>query len=59
MICPLMSYHAGNTGGCRQECRKEQCAFWSIKHDKCSITVLAEKDININVTTGTQERISY
>lgn len=61
MICPMMSYHAGQYGGGEHDCRKERCAFWSTKYNKCSIVAIAEKDIvfpsAINVET--REPISY
>lgn len=60
IYCPLMSHqYPGNY--CGNECKKEQCALWSIKYNQCSIVAMAEKDIvfpsAINVET--RERISY
>lgn len=59
MICPMMSYHAGQYGGGEHDCKKERCAFWSTKYKKCSITALAEKDIPAVIQVETKERISY
>lgn len=60
MICPIMSYQTGNAGGSRNECKKDNCALWSTKYEKCSITALAEKDIvPAIVQVEAKERISY
>jgi hypothetical protein len=60
MIYPIMSYQAGNEGGSKNECRKDSCALWSTRYEKCSITVLAEKDIVPTVVqTEIKEKISY
>ena len=61
MICPIMSYQAGNYGGSQKICRESDCAFWSKKYCKCSITALAEKDIVLPsvIQVEQRERISY
>ena len=56
MICPMMSYHAGNYGGSQKDCKEFECAWYCPDSKMCAIKKIALQDA-ITLTSATTPRL--
>ena len=56
MLCPMMSYQAGSSGGGQKDCKIHDCAWYCPDSQMCAIKKIALQDA-ITLTPATTPRL--